>query len=167
MASDYAEAKAVEMVAQSILAAQHPHLVTAKIAYMFIDRVPSKGGREVFGKAVKVSGRWAHMTELDFILEVSLPKWNDFNPDQRHALVDHLLQSCHGDEQEDGSMKWSLREPDVQEFSSILQRHGIWHEGLTDFCTVAQQVDLATIVQQTTGEVVEESDELDLNELDV
>jgi hypothetical protein len=137
---------------------------------MFIDRTPKKGGRELYGKAVKVSGRWETLTELDFIVEVALPKWNDLSEDQRTALVDHLLERCHGEEDEEtGAYKWSLREPDVQEFSTILKRHGIWNESLTSFVQVAQGLDIASIIQEETGASVEtgeetESVELNLNE---
>jgi len=149
------------------MATYHPELATARIAYLFIDRVPKKGGRELYGKAVKVSGRWQELTELDFCIEVSLPKWQDLTDDQKTALIDHLLERCSGEEdEEDGSYKWSLREPDVQEFSTILQRHGIWNESLTGFVQVAQSLNIADIVREETGEDVEDAEnvEIDLNE---
>lgn len=167
MSADYSSAESVQAVAQSLMATYHPELATARIAYLFIDRVPKKGGRELLGKAVKVSGRWQELTELDFCIEVSLPKWQDLTDDQRNALIDHLLERCSGEEsEEDGSYKWSLREPDVQEFSTILQRHGIWNESLTGFVQVAQSLNIADIVREETGEDVEEAEnvEVDLNE---
>jgi len=160
MSADYSPAESVQSVAQSLLATYHPELAGARVAYMFIDRVPTKGGRELYGKAVKVSGRWESLTELDFCIEVSLPKWNDLTDDQKTALVDHLLERCSGEEQEDGSLKWILREPDVQEFSTILQRRGIWNESLVGFVQVAQGLDIASIMQEETGETVE-TDEKD------
>lgn len=168
MSADYSPAESVQSVAQTLLPTYHPELASARVAYMFIDRVAKKGGRELYGKAVKVSGRWENLTELDFCVEVSLPKWNELNDDQRTALVDHLLERCSGEEQEDGSLKWILREPDVQEFSTILQRHGVWNESLTSFVQVAQQLDIASLVQEVTGEAaigdtVEEDSEVNLN----
>jgi hypothetical protein len=159
MASDYSPAESVQSLAQSLLPTYHPELASARVAYMFIDRVPKKGGRELYGKAVKVSGRWENLTELDFCVEVSLPKWNELNDDQRTALVDHLLERCSGEEQEDGSLKWILREPDVQEFSTILQRHGVWNESLTSFVQVAKELDIASIMQEETGETLEAAEE--------
>jgi Putative phage metallopeptidase len=171
MSAEYSPAESVQAIAQSLLPTYHPELGTARISYLFIDRVPKKGGRELYGKAVKVSGRWESLTELDFIVEVSLPKWNDLTEDQRTALVDHLLERCSGEEDEEtGEYLWSLRDPDVQEFSTILKRHGIWHEGLTSFVQVAHGLDIASIVEEETGEDVAavqgESVELDLNEED-
>lgn len=171
MSAQYSPAESVQAIAQSLLPTYHPELGTARITYLFIDRVPKKGGRELYGKAVKVSGRWESLTELDFIVEVALPKWNDLTEDQRTALVDHLLERCAGEEDEEtGEYIWSLRDPDVQEFSTILKRHGIWHEGLASFVEVAQGLDIASIVEEETGENVAqaeaESVELDLNEDD-
>lgn len=168
MPADYSPAESVQAVAQSLLATYHPELATARITYLFIDRVPKKGGRELLGKAVKVSGRWESLTELDFIVEVSLPKWNDLSEDQRIALVDHLLERCFGEEDEnDGTFHWALREPDVQEFSTILQRHGIWNESLTSFVQVARRLDIAAIVEEETGESVETVDQNENGELDL
>lgn len=171
MSAEYSPAESVQSIAQSLLPTYHPELGTARISYLFIDRVPKKGGRELCGKAVKVSGRWESLTELDFIVEVSLPKWNDMTEDQRTALVDHLLERCAGEEDEEtGEYLWSLRDPDVQEFSTILKRHGVWHPGLMGFVQVAHDLDIASIVEEETGENVSaaqsegESVELDLNE---
>lgn len=167
MSAEYSSAESVQAVAQSLMATYHPELATARITYTFIDRVPKKGGRELLGKAVKVSGRWEHLTELDFIIEVSLPKWQELSDDQRTALVDHLLERCSGEEnEEDGSYKWTLREPDVQEFATILARHKNWHEALTSFVQVAQSLDIAEIIREETGATVDEtaSVEVDLNE---
>jgi hypothetical protein len=129
-----------------------------------MDTTPKKGGRELWGKASKVSGRWEHLTELDFIIEIAEKPWGEITESQRQALMDHLLESCTGEEQEDGSMKWSIREPDVQEYSTILSRHGVWNESLSGFIQVAQTIDIAELKQEALGESEEDS-ELDLNEV--
>lgn len=168
MSSTYAPAESVETLAQSLIGTYHPELATARIGYGFIERVPKKGGRELSGKAVKVSGRWMYLTELDFYIEVAAPKWNEMNEEERTALVDHLLESCTGEEQEEGDMKWVVREPDVQEFTNILQRHGAWTESLRGFVRVAHEIDVPEIIREETGTEVEETEEqeLDLNEID-
>ena len=159
----YSEAEVVQGIAASLIPTQHPELAGARIGYLYIDKVPQKGGREVAGKASKVGGRWEHLTELDFIIEIAQPKWDELAEYQRQALVDHLLECCTGEEQDDGSIKWALREPDVQEFSTILQRHGAWNETLTGFCLVAQKINLDELKQEALGS----EDELDLNDEEV
>jgi hypothetical protein len=52
-------------------------------------------------------------------------------------------------------MKWSIREPDVQEFSAILRRHGAWNDDLTAFASVAKSIDIDALVEETTAAVVD------------
>jgi hypothetical protein len=164
MSKTYTEAEIAQNIAASLIPTHHPELGGARIGYLFMDTTPKKGGRELWGKASKVSGRWEHLTELDFIIEIAEKPWGEITESQRQALMDHLLESCTGEEQEDGSMKWSIREPDVQEYSTILSRHGVWNESLSGFIQVAQTIDIAELKQEALGESEEDS-ELDLNEV--
>lgn len=156
MAKIYSSAEAVESIAGGLIPNYHPELATARFMFAFADSGWQKGGREIWGKVKKISGLWEYVTERDFVVEVAADKWNDLTPDQRTALVDHLLERCVGEENEDGSMKWSVREPDVQEFTSILQRHQAWHSGLVDFVSVAKQIQLEEIEQQEGLEELEQ-----------
>lgn len=164
MSKTYSKSDTIAAIANSLIPSHHPELATARIDYLFMSSTPKKGGRELFGKASKVSGKWEFLVELDFLIEVSEPAWAELSEDQRRALVDHLLEGCTGEEDESsGEMKWGIREPDVQEFSTILQRHGVWNEALTGFVQVAQQIDLSAIIEEETGEV--EENELNLNDM--
>ena len=90
----------------------------------------------------------------------SEPLLSEKTPGERNfaALVDHLLERCTGEEDEKtGDMKWSIREPEVQEFATILRRHGAWHIGLTSFVEVAQSIEL--------DEVIQEEAEIDIEDL--
>lgn len=176
MAAGYESADSVEAMASSIIGTHHPELASANITYLFMDKTPSKGGRDVPGKATKVSGRWSYLTGQNFVIEVASPMWSEFSEDQRLALVDHLLECCTGEEEEDtGEMKWSIRSPDVQEFATILDRHGIWNPDLLSFVRVAQEVDLSGILEEELGESESESGtvgattaeaEVDLNDVE-
>ena len=96
--------------------------------------------------------------EKDFVIEVAQNRWNELSPKQQQALVDHLLERCTGEEDEkSGEMKWQIREPEVQEFATILRRHGAWHPGLVSFVEVAQNIEL--------DEVIEEEAEIDIDDL--
>lgn len=155
--SKFSPAESVQTVAQGLIPNYHPELAQARIHYLFTQKAAKKGGRELCGKAAKVSGRWEYLTELDFVIEVALPIWNDATASQRQAIVDHLLEHCTAEEDEQsGDFKWLIREPDVREFASILERHGAWHEGLVNLCTVAQRVDLSGIVDEELGDEIEQ-----------
>lgn len=150
-------AEDVELVAKNLIPNYHPELATARMHYIFTAKAPKKGGRELMGKVSKVSGKWEFLTELDFILEVPRPIWSTMSGSQRTALVDHLLEHCTAEEDEQtGSMKWKVREPDVREFSTILQRQGAWNDTLVSFASVAQSLDIDSIVDEEMSDQVED-----------
>lgn len=156
MSRVFSEAESVESIAQGLIANYHPELATARMIFAFVDKASKKGGRELLGKVQKISGWHEWAMEKDFLVLIPLDKWNDLSEPQRTALVDHLLERCTGEEQEDGSMKWMVRDPDVQEFSSILRRHGVWNADLVDFVSVAQEINL--------DDIIAEEQDLDLSE---
>ena len=154
MSKLYSLAESVEAVAKTLIPTYHPELATARIIYVFVEKASMKNGRPVLGKAKKVSGALEFLLEADFMLEVALDQWNDLTPQQRQALTDHLLERCTGEEDEEdagAAMKWSCREPDVTEFMSILQRHGAWNEALSGFVSVAQRVNVETLVDDVVS----------------
>lgn len=157
--SKYSSASDVEEIAEGLIPNHHPELASARIQYLFTETASKKGGRELMGKASKVSGRWEFLTELDFVIEVAAPIWKDLSPERRQALVDHLLEHCTAQENEEtGDFKWSLREPDVKEFATVLQRHGCWADHLAGFLHVAQNVDLSSIVDEEAEDLLAEED---------
>lgn len=157
MAKEYQEAETVERIANGLIPNYHPELAGARMMYVFVSKAGTKNGREVWGKAQKVSGIWEWATEKDFVVQVAQDKWNELDENARTALVDHLLECCTGEEDEEsGDITWKIRDPEVQEFASILKRYGVWHQGLTSFVSIAKEIDLDTIIQQET--------EIDLSE---
>lgn len=158
MAKDFSEAETVAQIANGLIPNYHPELVTARIMYIFVSKASTKNGREVWGKSKKLSGLFEWYAEKDFLIEVAKDKWDGLNATERTALVDHLLEHCTGEEDEEdgGKMKWKMRDPEVQEFASILQRYGAWHKGLNTFVQVAKTIKL--------DEIIAEEAEIDLSE---
>jgi len=152
MSKTYSSAEIVENLAGRLLPTYHAELATARIQYIFVDVAGKKNGRPVLGKVRKVSGALEYLLEIDFLMEVAADKWNDLNSEQREALIDHLLERCTGEEDEKtGNMKWQLREPDVQEFATVLRRHGAWNDDLVNLITVAQDLELDEGVQEVVA----------------
>jgi hypothetical protein len=153
----YTEAEAVELLARELLPVHHPEIASANIKFVFRTKASSKNGRPVMGTVRKVSGVMKYLTDIDFLMEVAMDVWNTLSGEQRRALVDHLLERCTGDENENdpgGSMKWKLREPDVHEFSSILSRYGAWNDDLLAFQTAFQHgIDLHEIANGTAQQL--------------
>lgn len=155
----YGAAESVEEIANRILPTFHSELATARIKYIFVDQASKKNGRPVLGKARKVSGAWEYLTETDFLIEVALDCWDQATDRQREALVDHLLEACTGEENEEdgGTMVWKMRSPDVNEFTSIIHRHGAWTEELQGLVQVAQRLNIEARVQEVQDSVVQQT----------
>lgn len=148
----YSSAESVEAVAQRLIPMFHPELATARVKYLFVDKASAKGGRAVAGKIRKISGSLEYLLECDFLVEVALDQWNEKTDTQRQALIDHLLERCTGEEDENsGDMKWVTREPDVTEFTAILRRHGAWNDDLAGFASVAKTVDIDSMVEDVVS----------------
>lgn len=143
MPQSFSEAETVEEIAQRLIASYHPELATARIKFLFQEKAGKKGGKVVLGKAQKVSGVLEFYADCDFLLVVAQDQWMDLPAAKRTALVDHLLERCTGEEDPEdpaAPMKWKTREPDVNEFATILQRYGAWTEDLAGFCSVASSL---------------------------
>lgn len=161
MSKEYSGGETIEAIAKPLIPPYHPELATARIKYVFVDKASKKGGRPVFGKAKKISGISEYLIEADFVIEVALDEWNSMPEEQRTALVDHLLERCTGEEDEKtGDMGWLVREPDVQEFTSILRRHGAWNADLTTFATVAKAIDIEDMIEDVGAQEMMESSAL-------
>lgn len=156
MAQTYEEAQSVESIANKLIGTHHPELAEAKFRYIFKEKCSKKGGKPVLGTVKKMSDlqKFLITGEPDFLMEIPLDVWNELDVSRRTALVDHLLERCTGEEDEQtAEMKWKTREPDVYEFSSILRRHGAWTEDLSNFASVAQSLDLSFMTEEEESEV--------------
>jgi hypothetical protein len=151
----YGTAELVETMATGLIPLFHPELATARFKYVFVDKASQKNGKPVRGKVRRITGILDFLIDTDFLMEIALDCWNEMQDSQRKALIDHLLESCTGEENEEdgGAMKWGVREPDVQEFAAILRRHGAWHEDLAAFTTIAKEIDVDTLVQETVATI--------------
>ena len=151
MPKDYSEAESVETVAKELIPLFHAELVEAQIKYYFVSEHSTRGGRAIYGKAKKLSGAGQFLAGgFDFTVEVALDLWNQMDPEHRRATIDHLLEYCTGEPDEDdgGEMKYTMREPDVKEFSTILRRHGAWNDDLVGLIQVAQTIRIDERVQE-------------------
>lgn len=125
--------QAAEALASKLIPEHHPDLAEANIRYICRNTASKKSGRKVPGNVYKMQGKFKFLTGCDLVLEIALEIWNELQPNQRLALVDHLLTRCVGTESEDtGEWKWTVIPPEIQEFPEVAERHGQWHEGLVD-----------------------------------
>lgn len=133
--------EAGQEIANKLIPKHHHEIASANIIYLCRNRAQKSGGRSVPGSVKKASPIERHLGahlidgdgEPDFIVTVALDVWNELNPNQRTALIDHLLTRCTGDENEkSGEMKYRVRQPQVQEFPEVAERNGRWNDDLID-----------------------------------
>ena len=72
-------------------------------------------------------------------MEIGLDAWEKFDSRQGRIILDHEL--CHFAGQDDHG-RWGRAGHDVEEFTAILKRHGLWSAELEVFVTAARQREL-------------------------
>lgn len=141
MTAKFTPAPEVQDIANSLIPDFHPHLEGVRIEYVFTDTIPSKGGKQVWGTMRKISSLPAYLAnkgepEADvepfFCMVITLPVWEQLPPKDRVALVDHEL--CHAGVEED---KLTMVPHDLEEFSEVVERHGLWRKDIQKFIEAA------------------------------
>jgi hypothetical protein len=106
-------------------------------------------GKLVLGKCVKASDLQRELVSFDYVILLNEEVWNDadFTIEKKRALLDHEM--CHAARayDPDGEPKidenhnpvWRIRKHDLEEFTCIVQRHGIWKRDLERFAEAIMQ----------------------------
>lgn len=149
------EAPEVEKIANELIPKYHQHLIdfNVKIRYVFTSKTPKSGGKEVWGTCRKVSGLNAYLeggSKEDgpfFVITISKDVWDLLPEEKKIILTDHEL--CHtaasikqNKEDDDGfeqdnPIKLSVKPHDLEEFSDIVRRYGLWREDVQEFVEAA------------------------------
>jgi predicted metallopeptidase len=139
----YSPASEVERIARSLIPFHHSHLAGVRIEYVFREKPAVSGGVTTWGSARKMSGLAALLgtpgaldsSHLDFfVIEIARPVWDEIGSAQRKALVDHELSHCGLKiDDETGNVKLVMLTHDLEEFSGVLRRHGMWKQDIARF----------------------------------
>jgi Putative phage metallopeptidase len=147
MPQEYSPAPEVENVARDLIHLYHEHLATVRIDYVFATEALKEKGKIVWGRAKKVGGLNAWLASKDqgydastpeefFVIEIHRGTWLQIDAKCRKALVDHELH--HLDVDLDTN-KLSIRPHDLEEFTSIVRRYGLWHADVEMFVRAARE----------------------------
>jgi len=133
------DSEAVREMVVKLVPKHYPELVGAQILCLCRNRASKAAGNPIPGAIRKANPTERHLAQkcgdegAHYVLTVALDVWNDLQPNQRIALVDHLLARCVAVEDEStGEYKYGLRPPQVQEFPEIAARHGKWNSDLAE-----------------------------------
>lgn len=133
-----------------LVAAYHEDLRDARIALAWCTSwKPDVDGKVILGKCKKASDLDRELAAFDFIILLRRAFWLDLRVTdaQRAALLDHEL--CHAalkyDERgepvldERGRPVYRIRKHDLEEFSDIVTRHGLWTVDLERFAAALRR----------------------------
>lgn len=167
----FKRAPEIDPIADAIIDQFHEHLAGVRILHLFTTKPRMSGGKLVLGKTQKLSGVAQYLSSLgdgqpyDFLMVFDEEQWraHDDDPDWQSALVDH--ECCHIVDQVDAegekTGEWVLAAHDVEEFTTIVRRRGLWTQDLKDLgYAVGDQVGLPGFglepvrVDATTGEII-------------
>lgn len=122
----------------------HHHIRKAKIGLAWKKSIkPDRDGHILLGKCRKASDLQREVSDYDFIILLNKEVWENekFGYKRQKALLDHEL--CHAAQAYDkhgkriknnrGKYVFRVRKHDVEEFSEIVDRHGIWKHDLQVF----------------------------------
>lgn len=165
MGTTYTPAPEVKEIAEELIEKHHHSLHEHKprIEYVFIDKTPKKNGKEVWGTMRKVTNLASFLAQEEFaqeqgindpffVMTITKPVWDILDNDKKVALVDHEL--CHAavEEKDNGDIKLVLVPHDLEEFTSIVRRHGLWREDVKEFAEVAQKPSLTQSTDSNSSE---------------
>lgn len=136
----------------------HGHLKSAKIALAWrYGWKTDPDGRLKLGQARKASELDREMHCYDFVILLNHEAWNaaEFSEKQMAALIDHELCHCEVAKDEQGEVKedeqgrtiWRIRKHDVEEFTEIVSRHGLWKGDLEKFAKAAIEKSKAPLMR--------------------
>lgn len=157
MTAKYRRAPEVAEIAAELIETEEDHAAIfhseVRLEFVFIDKAPQSGGRIILGRARRISGLNAVLSELPlyevelcqdprpfYVIEIAEDIWQALSPERRRALVDHELMHCRPDRDDNGELVLKMRPHDLEEFAGIIRRHGLW-------TSAAEQMGRAVIEQ--------------------
>lgn len=128
-----------EQMSLDLIKKYHSHLINAKIAYLYKNKPMMKGGKTIFATAEKCSPKskalitYAGTGEaFDFIITINYTEWQNLSDRQKAAVLDHELSHCLvQDNDETGETEFKLVSHDLEEFASIVSRHGLYMDSIS------------------------------------
>jgi predicted metallopeptidase len=151
---DYAEAEDVEIIAKRLYKKFNLWFDVPKIKYLFRESEKSTFNAQIS----KATGKWAYLTDYDYIIEVWTVFWESATDTQKQALLYHELSHVECKEDDDGDITWRIREHDIEEFINVIKEYGTWNESLTplkDIINSPNELDVLINAQQKVQEAIE------------
>lgn len=137
-------------IMESLIEKHHPRLSDAAItlAWCYTWK-PDKHGNVKLSDTKRASEVDRQLHSQDFVIILNDTAWNHstFTDAQKIASMDHALCACDVSEDADGEVRvdendrtvYTIRKPDIQEFSECFARHGVWNKDLEHMVGIVLQ----------------------------
>jgi len=136
MSDKWVEApNSVVLLVQELVNSYHPDLKDARIGLIFRETASISKGVPVIGHAQKPPEIMKVYLDYDFIIWLADNAYSDLDENQRKALIDHQLCHCTMIDGVPGTMGH-----DVEEFQSVIDRHGPWNSSLLSVANSIMQM---------------------------
>lgn len=147
--ADYWQSDELKDLATALIADHHPHLVNAKIAYIFRDKAPRRNlsldGKVQQAVPVQVSkiggGKYEVLVDEDFCIEWGKDIWDECSVAQRNYWMDTALSQLQMDEDDNGEEKYFTIPFPISVFPDVVQRYGMPLDELRDFYRICKAKD--------------------------
>ena len=144
MAVEYTLAEdAIQKKTWDIMGQRHPGIAgclnQGELVVVFREKASKSGGQVVLGTSRKAAPLINALSGENyvFILEIAKDQWMELTgtialkdgrtTTQQEALLDHLLCSCHAEEDpKSGDWKFSVVNPDVSAYRRNVEEYGMW-----------------------------------------
>ena len=144
VAPDDEEGRPIYAMVRRLIERHHEHLTNARIAVAWnLTWQPDVDGRCTLGKAKKASDLDRELAPYDCVIMLRHEFFasSEVTDAQREALIDHEL--CHLEVELDGHGEpkldtkgrtvYRIRRHDLEEFSAVVARHGMWRKDIEAF----------------------------------
>jgi hypothetical protein len=154
-------------ILETVREAHHPDTIEAKIALAWKRGIKvDSDGHLVLGQCVKANELQRELVDYDFVIVLNREVWEDaqFTREQKVALIDHEMCHVAPAVDEDGEPRidsknrpvWRLRGHDIEEFTAIIARHGLYKRDLEIFGQqIVQRQSFDAIGRELQPETVE------------
>ena len=136
----YEEALVVKDLMNVLINKYHNELSDAYIHCLFRNDKWESKGQTIYGTAEKVPEKWKHITGFDLLITINREVWDVATSEMREALVDHeLTHFCCDVNEKTGEVKYSLQNHSVEDFVSIVRKHGAWTSALKNLLKAEEE----------------------------
>lgn len=108
------------------------NITWSKIAYIFNLREKCS----YYGQIQLPGNAWEFLFDYNFVMIIHKEAWNNFDDNQKQALVFHELKHVASKLDKDGNILWRLYKHDIEEFLDVVKIFGDWSNGLRTLKTL-------------------------------